>query len=118
VSVERIPIQGATFSSAVAASGKGRTIYLSGKVAEGRDLRTQAELIFDQISNDLIHFGGSLADVVRVTAYLTSLEDYSEYSRVRGERLGDNPPASTAVQVAGLLHGALIEIDAVAFLSN
>ena len=41
---------------------------------------------------------------------------YAEYSRVRGERFGKNLPASAAVQVAGLLQGALIEIDAVAFI--
>ena len=62
--------------------------------------------------------GGSLADVVRITAWLTSLDEYREYSRVRGERFGKNLPASAAVQVAGLLQGALIEIDAVAFIPD
>jgi enamine deaminase RidA (YjgF/YER057c/UK114 family) len=51
-----------------------------------------------------------------VTAWLTSLDEYAEYNRVRGERFGSNLPASAAVQVAGLLRGALIEIDAIAFV--
>jgi enamine deaminase RidA (YjgF/YER057c/UK114 family) len=34
----------------------------------------------------------------------------------RGERCGANLPASAAVQVAGLLAGALVEIDALAFI--
>jgi enamine deaminase RidA (YjgF/YER057c/UK114 family) len=37
---------------------------------------------------------------------------------VRGERFGANLPASAAVQVAGLLQGALIEIDAVALIPD
>jgi enamine deaminase RidA (YjgF/YER057c/UK114 family) len=57
VDVERIPIEGATFSSAVAVSGPGRTVYVSGKTAEGPDLVTQTELIFDQIAGDLQRVG-------------------------------------------------------------
>ena len=37
-------------------------------------------------------------------------------SRIRGEFFPKDPPTSTAVQVAGLLLSAKIEIDAVAFL--
>jgi len=62
--------------------------------------------------------GGSLEHVVRITAWLTSLDEYGEYNRVRGERFGASLPASAAVQVAGLLRGALIEIDAVAFIPD
>jgi enamine deaminase RidA (YjgF/YER057c/UK114 family) len=37
------------------------------------------------------------------------------FSRIRGEFFPKDPPTSTAVQVAGLLLNAKIEIDAVAF---
>jgi 2-iminobutanoate/2-iminopropanoate deaminase len=77
-------------------SGPGKTVYVSGNISPR----------------------GSLAHVVRVTAWLTSLDEYGEYNRVRGERFGTNLPASAAVQVAGLLRGALIEIDAVAFIPD
>jgi 2-iminobutanoate/2-iminopropanoate deaminase len=56
--------------------------------------------------------------VVRITVYLTGLDDYAEFSRVRAERFGDSLPASAAVQVAGLLLGALVEIEAVAFVAE
>lgn len=116
MTVERIPIAGASFSSAVSIAGPGRVVYVSGKIAEGPDLAAQTELIFDLIAGDLNQMGGSLADVVRITAYLTDLSDYADYSRIRGQRFVENLPASAAVGVASLLHGALIEIDAVAFL--
>ena len=38
------------------------------------------------------------------------------FERIRGEFFPKDPPTSTAVQVAGLLLNAKIEIDAVAFL--
>jgi 2-iminobutanoate/2-iminopropanoate deaminase len=61
--------------------------------------------------------GGTAADVVKITAYLTSLNDYPHYNEVRREVFGSNLPASTAVAVAGLiLTAASIEIDAVAFV--
>ena len=48
---------------------------------------------------------------------LTSLDDYQRYNEVRREVFGSNPPASTAVAVAGLIVTvASVEIDAVAFV--
>ena len=115
--IERVPgAKGASFSKAVAVSGAGKTVYVSGHLASGSSLAEQTNACFDEIELALRPLGGSLAHVVRITAWLTSLDKYAEYARVRGERFGANLPASAAVQVAGLLQGALIEIDAVAFI--
>ena len=117
MSIERVPGAGsASFSKAVAVSGAGRTVYVSGNIARGGSMAEQANGCIDQIESALRAVGGSLEHVVRVTAWLTRLDEYAEYNRVRGERFGANLPASAAVQVAGLLRGALIEIDAVAFI--
>ena len=119
MSVERVPgAGGASFSKAVVVSGPGRTVYVSGHLTPKGSMAEQTNACFDQIEEALRAVGGSLADVVRITAWLTSLDEYREYSRVRGERFGKNLPASAAVQVAGLLQGALIEIDAVAFIPD
>jgi enamine deaminase RidA (YjgF/YER057c/UK114 family) len=119
MSIERVPgAKGASFSKAVAVSGAGRTVYVSGHIAPGGSMAEQTNGCFDQIEAALRAVGGSLGHVVRITAWLTSLAEYSEYARVRGERFGANLPASAAVQVAGLLQGALIEIDAVAFIPD
>jgi 2-iminobutanoate/2-iminopropanoate deaminase len=117
MSIERVPGAGAaTFSRAVATGGKGRTVYVSGNISPKGSMAEQANGCIDQIESALRELGGSLDHVVRVTAWLTSLDEYAEYNRVRGERFGSNLPASAAVQVAGLLRGALIEIDAIAFV--
>jgi enamine deaminase RidA (YjgF/YER057c/UK114 family) len=117
MSIQRVSVGGtATFSKAVTVSGPGRTVYVSGNISPHGSLAEQTNGCFDQIEAALAPLGGSLAHVVRITAFLTSLAEYGEYARVRGERFGANLPASAAVQVAGLLQGALIEIDAVAFI--
>lgn len=119
MSIQRIPGGGtATFSKAVAVSGPGKTVYVSGNISPHGSLAEQANGCFDEIEAALRAVGGSLEHVVRVTAWLTRLDEYGEYNRVRGERFGANLPASAAVQVAGLLRGALIEIDAVAFIPD
>lgn len=117
MTLERLLAEGGTYSAAVATSGPGTTLHIAGKIAPGHELRTQVELVFDQISGDLEQFGGSLADLVQITVYLTSLDHYTEFVQVRRERLGDALPASVVVEVAGLLQGALIEIGAVACIS-
>ena len=119
MSIQRVPGGGtATFSKAVAVSGPGKTVYVSGNISPRGSLAEQANGCFDEIEAALRAAGGSLEHVVRVTAWLTRLDEYAEYNRVRGERFGANLPASAAVQVAGLLRGALIEIDAVAFIPD
>ena len=100
----------------------GSWILVSGQVGvpmTGRpdelSFENEVRICFERISASLSALGGELADIVKLQAYLTSLEPYGTYSRVRGEFFPAEPPTSTAVQVAGLLLGARIEIDAVAF---
>jgi 2-iminobutanoate/2-iminopropanoate deaminase len=117
MTTQRVPGAGrATFSKAVAVSGPGKTVYVSGNISPKGSMAEQANGCIDEIEHALREVGGSLDHVVRITAWLTSLDEYAEYNRVRGERFGANLPASAAVQVAGLLRGALIEIDAIAFI--
>jgi 2-iminobutanoate/2-iminopropanoate deaminase len=115
---------GATYSDAVVVAGAGgRTIHVSGQLpvdAEGNpvegDLGEQARACFDAIERVLGRCGAGLGDVVRITAFLTQLDDYRAYSAARARAFGDRLPASASVQVAGLLGGALVEVDAVAWV--
>ena len=119
MSIQRLPGAGsATFSKAVVISGPGRTVHVSGGISPRGGMAEQANGCIDQIEEALRAVGGSLEHVIRITAWLTSLDEYGEYNRVRGERFAANLPASAAVQVAGLLRGALIEIDAIAFIPD
>jgi enamine deaminase RidA (YjgF/YER057c/UK114 family) len=111
------------YSSTVATSGAGRTIYVSGDVGFGPDgkvvsggMEAEARATFANIERSLQAAGAELSHVVKISAFVTSLDDYSAYAAVRAEVFGDQLPASSTVQVAGLLVGAQLELEAVAFV--
>ncbi|MGP0103357.1 MAG: RidA family protein [Solirubrobacteraceae bacterium] len=113
------------FSDAVTAVGPGRVIHIAGNVGFGPDgkvvsggMAAEASATFDNIERTLEAAGAEMSHVVKINAFITSLEDYPAYAAVRAERFGEELPASATVQVAGLLAGAHIEIDAVAFVPD
>lgn len=112
-----------TFSKSVSATGPGSWVHLSGQVGQGDDgavvqggLRAEAMATFGRLFDAAAEAGGKPEDFVRITAYLTSLDEYAEYNAARREAFGEALPASTAIQVAGLLLGAQIEIDGLLFI--
>ena len=123
MTIERTPSAiGWSFSDVVSAGGPGRWLHVSGQVAFDANQEVhgsvgeQAHGCFDHIETVLAGAGAGLEHVVKITVYLTDLTDYAQFSAARAERFGANLPASSAVQVAGLLVGAAVEIEAVAFV--
>lgn len=114
------------FSDAVSVPlGPVSLVFISGQVGNdasavvtAADFAEEVRCCFANIGRALEKAGGSFADVVRITAYMTSLDDYATYARVRGEVFPSAPPASATVQVAGLLANARIEIDAFAAVKS
>ena len=75
----------------------------------------QAELTWKHIETLLASEGLTLADVVKVTGYLTNYDDVGAYKTVRDRLMPEPPPASTVVIVSGFVaKGLLVEIDVVA----
>jgi 2-iminobutanoate/2-iminopropanoate deaminase len=126
MSIERLTTNPASgFSDAVTAVGPGRLIHVSGAVGFGPDgkvvaggMGAEARATFDSIERTLSEAGASMSHVVKINAFVTRLDEYADYALARAERFGDQLPASATVQVAGLLVGAQIEIDAVAFVPD
>jgi 2-iminobutanoate/2-iminopropanoate deaminase len=126
MSIERLTTNPASgFSDAVTAVGPGRLIHVSGSVGFGPDgkvvaggLGAEARATLDNIERTLGEAGADMSHVVKINAFVTSLDEYSDYAAARAERFGEKLPASATVQVAGLLVGAHIEIDAVAFVPD
>jgi 2-iminobutanoate/2-iminopropanoate deaminase len=104
----------------------GTWVYVSGQFGTDEagalipgGLAAEARAALENILKAVREAGGTAADVVKITAYLMSLEDYSRYNEVRKEVFAAKLPTSTAVAVAGLIvKGASIEIDAVAFVPS
>ena len=56
--------------------------------------------------------GASLADVVKTTVFLRHMDDYDAMNDVYVAAFGGHRPARSAVAVAGLPRGALVEVEA------
>ncbi|MEV6006778.1 RidA family protein [Streptomyces sp. NPDC051976] len=116
------PVNG--YSHAVAFSG--RMVAVSGQVpvdAEGRlvgegDARAQIRQVFENLTGALAAAGATLADVVKLTVFLTDLADLDAFRQVRDGYLPKEAlPACSLVQVGGLVNPAFrVEIDALAAL--
>ena len=110
------------FSNAVKA---GNTLYLSGQHAgaPGGGVLGDGSM-HDQTRRSLLKIkalveaaGGTMADVVKLTVYVTDMARRAEVSAARREFFSGDLPCSTMVQVAALAAPELmVEIEAVAVL--
>lgn len=81
------------------------------------DIRVQTRAVLENIREILAAAGAGLSDLVQVTAYLVSMNDFGGYNEVYGEFFGDDAPTRTTVAVHQLPHPhILIEISAVAYV--
>lgn len=88
-----------------------------GALVGGDDPAAQTRKIFESMQLILEEAGADFSDVLRVTVYLTNIEDRPLINPVRKEFFGDTRPASTLVEVSALVvPGMRVEIEAVAGL--
>jgi len=62
--------------------------------------------------------GAALTDVVKTTVFLRHMSDYTQMNETYGEAFGDHRPARSAVAVAELPIGALVEVEAWAWVGG
>lgn len=78
----------------------------------------QSWFVLDRIRSTLEAAGGRMDQVVRLVQYFKDLDQFPRYSRVRNGFFAGEPPASTVVQVSGMLPtpDILVEVEATAFV--
>jgi 2-iminobutanoate/2-iminopropanoate deaminase len=105
-----------TWSNCLVVNGAA---YLAGMTAGGAegDEYAQAKVIFTKIRHLVEAAGGSMADIVKVTIFVTDITQREKVWQARREFFTGNFPASTLVQVAALANPSLrVEIEAVAHI--
>jgi reactive intermediate/imine deaminase len=109
------------YSQAVRA---GDTLYVSGMIAldpktaqliEG-GVAAQAERVFANLAAIAAAAGGSLANAVKVTIYLTDLASFGAVNEQMTRAFREPFPARATVGVRELPRGAAVEVDAVLYL--
>jgi reactive intermediate/imine deaminase len=87
-----------------------------GLVVGGGQMYVQARQALLNIRAALHRVGLSMQDVVRTRMFVTDISRFAEVARAHHEFFAEAPPASTMVEVSGLVHPAmLIEIEADAY---
>jgi 2-iminobutanoate/2-iminopropanoate deaminase len=112
------------YSEAVKAEG-GRMLFISGMTARDKDgnvvgkgdMKAQTRQVMENIKAVLEKAGATFDQIVKVTVFITDMSKFKEIHEVRAQYFKKDYPASTMVQVSGLVSpDLLIEIEAIAVL--
>lgn len=114
--------------SHVAKLEDGKPVFIAGQVAFDAsgtlvgpgDFRAQAQQVFENLKSAVEAAGGSFSNVIKLNVYIVDTAHLPQYREVRDHYIDlQNPPASTAVQVAALFRPEfLIEVEAVAVVNR
>ena len=118
ISTPSAPAAIGTYSQAVRV---GSTVYISGQIPidpatkelVGGDMEAQVRRVFENLKAIASAAGGSLADAVKITIYLTDLGHFALVNKVMAEYCREPYPARAAVGVASLPRGASVEADCI-----
>jgi 2-iminobutanoate/2-iminopropanoate deaminase len=112
------PFQGAPYSQAISANG---FVFVSGQLGlrpAANEIQggivEQTEQVFANLREILDAAGTALDRLVKTTVFLQNLDDFQGMNEVYKQRVGEQPPARSTVEVSKLPSGALVEIEAVA----
>jgi 2-iminobutanoate/2-iminopropanoate deaminase len=105
----------------------GDVLYVSGcgpldgdmNLIGGDDVAAQTRQVLTNLQRILEAAGASFADILKVTVYLTDVNDREKINPVRQEFFGDAKPASTLIGVAALaIPNMKVEIEAIVGLPS
>ena len=98
-------------------SGQIPVDHMTGKMVEG-GIGEQTKSVWGAIKSALEEQHLAMSDIVKVTAYLTSPEDFNVFNTVYATYVTQDPPVRTTVFVSALPKGAKVELDVIAALKS
>jgi 2-iminobutanoate/2-iminopropanoate deaminase len=123
VQTDKAPEAIGPYSQAIRA---GNFLFLSGQIpldpktgelVKG-DIGWQTQQVLENVKRILESQKLGMEDVVKVTIFLKSIEDFNRVNEVYGTYFPSSPPARSTVGVATLPRDADIEIEAVALIHD
>ena len=100
-------------------------LFISGQISEDSkgeivgegDFGKQARKVFENLRAVVNAERGSLEDIIKITVYLTDMNNLAKFREIRSEYFKRDYPASTLIEVKNLISKKLlIEVDAIAAL--
>jgi 2-iminobutanoate/2-iminopropanoate deaminase len=121
IRTDRAPTPGGSYSQGIRA---GRFVFTAGQVGidpatgelAGVTISEQTAQALDNVAAVLGEAGATLADVVKVTAFLADMSQFAEYDAVYRTYFPEPRPARSSIGAG--LGRFLVEIEAVAMLPD
>ncbi|MCC8193725.1 MAG: Rid family detoxifying hydrolase [Deltaproteobacteria bacterium] len=120
IRTEKAPLPAGPYSQGLKV---GSRVYVAGqRPADARDgaipenFADQARLVLDNVRHVLEAGGATMDDVVKVTVYLTDIANFAAFNEIYKTYF--SPPFPTRTTVSCSLRGILVEVDAVAEMTE
>ena len=118
IATDQAPQAIGSYSQAVYA---GNLLFASGQIAldpqtgemVNDSFAIETRRVFNNIQGLATAAGLTLEDIVKLTVYLTDLNDFATLNEIMAEYFTEPYPARAAVQVAALPKAATVEVDAI-----
>ena len=123
--VERNPINTPNAPKAIGpysqAVKNGSLVFISGQIPlvpetmelVGEDVVMQTHQVFKNLSAIAKASGGNLVDIIKMTIYLTDLDNFSKINKIMASYFQEPYPARATIEVSALPKAALVEIEAI-----
>jgi len=123
ISTDQAPQAIGSYSQAVRA---GDLLFASGQIAldpttgemVNDSFKAETRRVFENVKGIAAAADLSLSDIVKLTVYLTDLDDFAALNEIMAEYFTEPYPARAAVQVAALPKDATVEVDATFLASS
>jgi 2-iminobutanoate/2-iminopropanoate deaminase len=93
-------------------SGQGPVEPATGSIVRGA-IEEEARTTLNNLKTIIEEAGYTLEGVLKVTCYLSNMDDFARFNEVYSEYFRDAPPARTTIQAGRLPMDMKVEIDAI-----
>lgn len=107
--------QGVKVGNFIFTSGQIPIDPATGELVEG-DIQEQTKRSLQNVKEILEAAGATLGDVIKVTVFISDMNDFTKINQVYGEFFGSNKPARSCVEVARLPKDVGVEIETIAVI--
>lgn len=108
--------QGMKVNGFLFASGQIALDPQSGELV-GSTIEEQTKQVMKNVAGLLEAAGCTFDNVVKTTCFLQDINDFAAFNEIYAQSFGASLPARSAVGVAGLPKGALVEVEVIAALN-
>jgi 2-iminobutanoate/2-iminopropanoate deaminase len=109
--------QGVIHNDILYVSGQGPVEANTGSITRGT-IKEEARITLENIKTIVEESGYNMSGVLKVTCYLSNMDDFADFNQVYSEYFPEVPPARTTIQAGRLPMDIKVEIDAIVGLTD